>query len=197
MTTAGVPNQERYQDLDDAALIQLVTQRDEDALSQLYDRHYRLVFDVAVSVVHDPALAEDVLLDVFYTVWQKADTYQPGRSRVTTWLVSIGRNRAIDALRRLGARAEGHSVNWDSVPALQTPARDGPERAAEREIRRGSLHAALAQLPVEQKEVLALAFLQGYTHREIAERLQLPLGTVKTRVRLGMQKLRETLVGLA
>jgi RNA polymerase sigma-70 factor (ECF subfamily) len=182
-----------YSTLDDATLIKLIAQSQADALGALYDRYNRLVFSLALNVVGDQATAEEVTLDVFTRVWEKAGTYRAARAQVNTWLSSITRYRAIDVLRRRGARPEQRSVSWAEVTVTLIPHVNGPEADAELEMQRRRVRAAVAELPEEQKQVLALAYFKGYTHREIAQVLDLPLGTVKTRIRLALQKLRRTL----
>jgi RNA polymerase sigma-70 factor (ECF subfamily) len=154
-----------YRPLDDATLIRLIARADADALSELYDRYSRLVFSLALHTVGDPGGAEEITLDVFSRVWAKARTYQPEQARVSTWLTSIARYRAIDELRRRGVRPERQALDWSELAPEDEPAVDGPEPA----------------------------FLQGYTHPEIAAALNQPLGTVKTRIRAALHKLRDLL----
>jgi RNA polymerase sigma-70 factor (ECF subfamily) len=182
-----------YSTLDDVALIRLIVHTQAEALSELYDRYSRLVFSLALNSVGDPATAEEVTQDVFVRVWQRAKQYRAEQGKVSTWLTSIARNRAIDQLRRRSSRPEQHSVAWAEVSPQAMPAINGPERATERTMERERVRAAVAQLPEEQKRVLALAYFQGYTQSQIAKSLDLPLGTVKTRIRLAMEKLRHTL----
>jgi len=182
-----------YLTLDDEMLIRLIERAHADALSALYDRYSRLVFSLALNLLGDYATAEEVTLDVFTRVWERAETYRPGQAKVSTWLTSITRHRSIDVLRRQGARPERHSVAWAEVSPDATPGVNGPEEATELAMQQQRVRAAIAQLPADQKQALALAYFKGYTHREIAERLGEPLGTVKTRIRLAMQKLRQTL----
>lgn len=183
-----------YTDLDDETLIRLIIHSKPEALSALYDRYSRLVFSLALTSVGDQATAEEITQDVFYRIWKKAQTYRADQGKVSTWLVSIARYRAIDVLRRRGVRPEGNSIGWDDLPAGAEPADDaGPEELAERVLARQRVRAALASLPEEQRRALALAYYQGLTHSQIAERLNQPLGTVKTRIRLAMQKLRDLL----
>ena len=183
-----------YSTLNDETLINLLARSHPHALGELYDRYSRLVFSLALNIVGDQATAEEITLDVFARIWEKADTYRPERAKVSTWLVSITRHRSIDVLRRRGSRAERHSVGWADVSPDAVPSVDGPEETAEIAMQRQRVRAAVAQLPPDQQEVLALAYFKGYTHREIAEALGQPLGTVKTRIRLGMQKLRQVLL---
>jgi len=182
-----------YSKFDDEALIRLIVRDRPEALSELYDRYHRLVFSLAFNAVGDRSTAEEITLDVFTHVWQKAATYRAERAKVSTWLTSIARHRSIDVLRHQRARPEQRSVGWADLTPGQVPQVNGPEGAAELAIRRQRVRAAIAELPEEQRQVLALAYFQGYTHREIAQILDQPLGTVKTRIRLAMEKLRQTL----
>jgi RNA polymerase sigma-70 factor (ECF subfamily) len=182
-----------YSTLDDETLLQLIVQARAEALGELYDRYGRLVFSLALNSVGNPAAAEEITQDVFLRVWQHARQYRAGRAKVSTWLTSITRHRAIDQLRRRGSRPEQHSVAWAEVVPDAEPTINGPEQAAALAMERERVRAAIARLSEEQKQVLALAYFQGLTHSQIAGALVLPLGTVKTRIRLGMQKLREML----
>ncbi len=182
-----------YSTLDDETLIRLIVHAQAEALSELYDRYSRLVFSLALNSVGDSATAEEITQDVFVRVWQRARQYRADQGKVSTWLTSIARNRAIDQLRRRGSRPEQFSVAWMEVSPQAMPAVNGPERATEQAMERERIRAAVAQLPEEQKHVLALAYFQGYTQSQIAKSLDLPLGTVKTRIRLAMEKLRQAL----
>ena len=179
-----------YTTLDDEALIRLVARARADALSELYDRYNRLVFSLALNVVGDQATAEEVTLDVFTRVWEKAETYRADQAKVSTWLTSITCHRSIDVLRRQSARPEQRSVNWAEVSPEAMPIVNSPEEATELALQQERVRAAIAELPPDQKQALALAYFKGYSHREIAQALDQPLGTVKTRIRLAMQKLR-------
>lgn len=182
-----------YSALDDETLVRLAARANQDALGELYDRYSRLVFSLAMNMVGDHATAEEITLDVFTRIWEKAGTYRSEQARVSTWLASITRYRSIDMLRRRGSRPEQHSVGWAELPPDVMPNVNGPEEAAELALQRQRVRTAVAELPPDQKQVLTLAYFQGYTHREIAEALGQPLGTVKTRIRLAMHKLRDTL----
>lgn len=170
-----------------------VAQADNAALGELYDRYNRLVFGVALAVVGDRGPAEEIMLDVFVLVWKRAATYRPDRARVSTWLIAIARNHAIDFLRHLGTRPESRSVSWDLLPAQTGHIGREMEDHVDSSMRRERIQAAIAQLPTDQQEALALAYFGGHTHQQISTLLDLPLGTVKTRIRLAMQKLRDML----
>ena len=176
----------------DYELMRRVAGRDEAALAELYDRHGRRVMSVAQSVVGDWATAEEVTFDIFLRVWQNAATYDPSLAGVPTWLTRLARNRAIDRLRRESVRPAAHSVAFvEAAPAARAPT--DTETDVERALERQRVRAAVASLPAEQRQALALAFFQGYTHSEIAGLLDQSLGTVKGRIRGGMIRLREVL----
>ena len=182
-----------YTRYDDEKLIGLIRQQREEALAQLYDRYNRLVFSLAFAMINDRATAEEITLDVFMRVWQKAESYRSDQAKVTTWLTHIARNHTIDVLRRRAARVDQYVVEWeDSIPEPESREND-PQESTELSLQREYIHAALAQLPQEQKQALELAYFNGYTQSQIAEVLKQPLGTIKTRIRLAMQKLRDVL----
>lgn len=182
-----------YSKLNDETLIKLIAHAQADALSELYNRYNRLVFSLAFNIVGERNSAEEITLDVFTRVWERAETYRAERAQVNTWLMSITRYRAIDVLRQVKIRLETNSANWAELPTDRVPHVIGSEESVELTMQREKVRAALAQLPLNQKEVLALAYFKGYTHRQIAEVLDQPLGTVKTRIRLAIQKLRQIL----
>ena len=182
-----------YTRYDDSALLSLIARSQEGALVQLYDRYSRLVFSLAFAIVHDQATAEEITLDVFLRVWQKADTYRPEQAKVSTWLTHIARNHAIDVLRRQASRPERNTVPWDDRFLISDSPGQSPSESTEDSLQRERIHRALAGLPPEQRQVLFMAYFEGYTQTRIAETLRQPLGTIKTRIRLAMQKLRDLL----
>lgn len=178
----------------DDALIRLVALRRSDALSALYDRYSRLVFSLALHVVGDRETAEEITQDVFYRVWENAASYRSDQAKLTTWMTSITRYRAIDILRKRQVRPERDSLDWEDAEHEHNPGMlDGPEELADLSMQQHRIRSAIAALPRDQQEVLALAYFQGLSHSQIAERQEQPLGTVKTRIRLAMQRLRELL----
>jgi RNA polymerase sigma-70 factor (ECF subfamily) len=179
-----------YTALDDQTLIALIIHARAEALSELYDRYGRLVYSLALHSVGNTATAEEITQDVFLRVWQRARQYRGDRAKVSTWLTSITRHRAIDQLRRRGSRPEQHSVAWAEIATGSEPAANGPEGAVSLRMERERVRAAIASLPQEQQQVLALAYFVGLSQSQISEATGQPLGTVKTRIRLGMQKLR-------
>jgi len=182
-----------YSRFDDEILLRLIARSQEDALSELYDRYNRLVYTVALNALTDSAIAEEITQDVFVRVWEKAETYRAEQGRVSTWLTSITRNRAIDIFRRSKARFENQQISWGEAESFDPPAPQNVEAEADQGLRQRRVRWAVAQLPEEQKMVLGLAYFRGLSHAEIAGTLHEPLGTVKTRIRLGMQKLRQLL----
>jgi RNA polymerase sigma-70 factor, ECF subfamily len=179
-----------FRKLEDNALLRMMSQRQEQALSELYDRYSRLVFSVALNVLVDEALAEEVTQDVFLRVWEKAETFDSDLGKVSTWLASVARNRAIDILRSRRKRPEGNLAGFSIDDALDLPASADVEAEVELARRQQRLRRAMAQLPEAQRQALAYAYLLGYSHSQIAEALNEPLGTVKTRIRMAMQSLR-------
>jgi RNA polymerase sigma-70 factor (ECF subfamily) len=182
-----------YSSADDAALIRLIARSQEAALAQLYDRYNRLVFSLALAIVHDRETAEEITLDVFMRIWQKAALYHPEQAKVSTWLTHITRNHAIDVLRRRRVRPEQNAFELDDEGPRSDPAAPTPAESAEVSIRRARIQAALVRLPADQRQALFLAYFEGYSHTQIADALRQPLGTIKTRMRLALQKLRELL----
>lgn len=179
-----------YSNKDEYFLIKQIVAGDSEALGVLYDRYKSLVFSLAIIITDSYEAAEDITLDVFTQVWQKAGTYRAEKAPVKQWLTSITRHRSIDVLRRQKNRPNLHSPIWSELSPDSLPADDnGPTEAfAQAQIRHKILEA-LATLPGEQRDALALAYFKGYTHRQIAEILNEPLGTIKTRIRLALQKL--------
>ncbi|HLA97535.1 MAG TPA: sigma-70 family RNA polymerase sigma factor [Anaerolineales bacterium] len=182
-----------YTRLDDEALIGFVQQNQEAALSVLYDRYGRLVYSMAFNALQDQALAEEITQDVFLRVWNKAETFRAEQGKVVTWITSIARYRAIDVIRRRNVRPEGNRATWVDDPGFELPDALNVEAEVEASDSSRQIRRAMAQLPDEQRLVLAYAYFQGYTHSQIANALGEPLGTIKTRIRLAMQKLRQLL----
>jgi RNA polymerase sigma-70 factor, ECF subfamily len=162
------------------------------AISELYDRYGRLVFSLAVKIVGESTVAEEITQDVFVQIWNKADTFRPESGKVITWLSSVARYRAIDVLRRQNARPEGHHISLDDGFFEEDKEADVVP-AVELLLEHQRVRRALQDLPPDQRIALNLAYFQGLTQQQISEKLNEPLGTIKTRIRLGMQKLRQTL----
>jgi RNA polymerase sigma-70 factor, ECF subfamily len=173
-----------------AALIGRVAEGDQDALTTLYDATNRFVYGLLLRILGNTATAEEVLLDVYVQVWKQAARYDKRRGNPRAWLVTMARSRAIDRIRAEGQAARREAQLEEAATMAAT--HDAERTAAHAEMQR-LVCKALETLPREQGEVIELAFYSGLTHNEMAERLKLPLGTVKTRVRRAMIKLRELL----
>jgi len=190
----GSPQDSREQttrDQDWTALIKLVADGDQSALATLYDSTSRLVFGLILRVVTDRSTAEEVLLDVYTQVWRQAATYDSKRGTPLAWLMTIARTRGIDRLRS-GRHENQNKESLDAIGDV-TAGTDSPEAETVNSERRQLVRSALETLSAEQREVIELAYYSGLSHSEIALRLGQPLGTVKTRTRLGMMKLRDAL----
>ena len=178
---------------EDDELIRRIAEGEAAAMRELYRRHGRIVYGIALGICRDSLTAEEVTQDVFLRVWNRADTYQPEKAKVATWIARIARNGSIDALRRATARP-GQAQDTDALlESLLDPRAADPRDMAQVAALRLRVRAAVATLPPELLRVLVLGFFQGLTHQEIAERLGDPLGTVKTRMRDALRRLRETL----
>ncbi len=175
---------------EDGRLLARIAQRDADALGQLYDRYGRVLFGVLYRMLGSPEAAEEVAQDAFHAVWRQASSYRADRGSVRTWLLAIARNAAIDWRRTKGRRIERETVIDVALELVEETRIDDQVIAS---LRAERVRAAVAALPVEQRDVLSLAFWGGLSQSEIAERTSTPLGTVKSRVRLGMAKLRDRL----
>jgi RNA polymerase sigma factor (sigma-70 family) len=178
--------------IDDAVLIHRIAQQDAAALSQLYDRYARVVHAVAFKSLGSVEECEEVVIDVFSQVWRTADRYDASKARVDTWIFMMARSRVLDRLRRYQRTTKVADASVEV--AVQSPqcSVDPVEDAIITE-RRAQVLTALKQLPPEQCQVIELAYYSGLSHREIAEQTGLSLGTVKTRIRLGLNKLQGAL----
>ena len=184
----------KFEKSDDASLMRSIAREETRALEELYDRYNRFVFSVALAVVGDRSVAEEVTLDVFVQVWRSAATYRAERAKVSTWLAAITRHHAIDVLRWQRSRLDQKSLYLNDLPLQKESDLSDPQEDAEANLHRARIRQAVARLPAEQQEALLLAYFKGYSHREISELLEEPLGTIKTRIRLAMQKLRDMLI---
>ena len=166
------------------------------AIASLYDRYIDLVYSTALRVLGDSGLAEDSAQEVFVRLWRRPETFVAERGRFLSWLMSVTRNRAVDELRALGRRLrrEGGQSEPEELIA-QAPGNEADDPAAHAQLHEQQqlVRTALKELPPDQRRALELAYFGGLTQQEVAAALQEPLGTVKTRMRLGMQKLRRAL----
>jgi RNA polymerase sigma-70 factor (ECF subfamily) len=176
----------------DEALLDAIIARDDRAIAALYDRYGGLAFALAYRILGERGAAEDVVQDAFLSVWRRAGSFQTGRGSVRTWLLSIVHHRAIDRLRGTAGRAR-QDAPLDEVDRVVSA--EDPWREVSTTIQRDVLKSGLATLPEAQRETIELAYFGGYTQNEIAQRMAVPLGTVKGRMRIGLQKLRSVLMG--
>jgi RNA polymerase sigma-70 factor (ECF subfamily) len=182
----------------DLSLLQRIVARDERAVAELYDRHSRLVFGVIRRILRSAADAEDVLQETFVRVWSRADTYDPQLGSPATWLVRMARNRAVDRLRaqRTRAAVDAPLPDRSGPDAIQTPITDVSQRPDVRTqdaATAAAIRGAMARLPETQRVLIEAAFFEGYTHQELSVRFDVPLGTIKTRIRAGLLALRSHL----
>jgi len=170
-------------------LIRRMAAGDRDAFARFYDRYSPLAFPLILKIVRDRADAADVLQEVFWEAWQGAGAYDRQRGTPEAWMITRARTRAIDRIRAVRRRGQTFVAPVDEglAPAAAEPGGDAAERAEDR----GVIRSALDALPQVQREAIELAYYAGLTQTEIAERLRQPLGTVKTRIRLGLERLRE------
>jgi RNA polymerase sigma-70 factor (ECF subfamily) len=171
----------------DVALLDRILAHDPNALAELYDRHGRLVFCLVLRILRDRDEAEDVVQEVFVQAWTRAGTYDAALGTPAGWLVGIARNRAIDRLRASTRRGHGTNIAAALPPRLPEQGSGGAQQL--------DIQRALDALPPEQRNLIEEAFFLGFTHSELAQRHDLPLGTVKTRIRNGMHALRGYLEG--
>ena len=177
--------------LADEELMQLVQQGDPRAFELLYDRHGGAAFSLAYRMVGDRAAAEDIVQEALLSMWRSRVRYEPARGSVRTWVLGIVHHRAIDGLRR-NLVHQRRRASAEGIEEIHEAAERTDVEAARREEAR-SVRAAMDELPGEQLQVIELAYFGGFTHTQIAEMLEMPVGTVKGRMRLGLEKLRRQL----
>lgn len=185
-------------ELSDEVLLGQVAGRDAAALETLYDRHAQVVYNLIVRIVQDVAIADELLQETFWQIWQQANNYR-GEGAAAAWIYRIARNKSLDQLRRQKVRpqpvetetAEAEAALWEGLPAEEADV----ELDVERRQSYQSVRQALQQIPTEQRNYLELAYFEGMSQRQIAEYTKTPLGTVKTRLRMGLEKLGRLLGG--
>lgn len=163
---------------------------EQSALESLYDETSSYVYGVALGILRDPADADEVTLDVYSQVWRSAAVYSAQRGSVLAWLLTLARSRAIDRLRSRSSRNRREEVIGDDAPAVFCAGGDSPEQSAAHAQMGSRVRLALDALPAEQRQLVELAYFHGMSHAELASHLGQPLGTVKTRIRMGMMKLK-------
>jgi RNA polymerase sigma-70 factor (ECF subfamily) len=177
--------------LADEDLMQLVRRGQAPAFEVIYERHCQAAFSLAYRMVGARGVAEDVVQEAFLAIWRSGGRYERSRGSVRTWLLGIVHNRAIDALRRSFVHEKRRASDEGLEELLETGERTDVEAARHEEA--ATVRAALEHLPADQSQVIELAYFGGFTHTEIAEMLQTPIGTIKGRMRLGLQKMRHSL----
>lgn len=192
MKDAKPPEQsgrEALQARDERALVDRLVSRDQAALGELHDRYARVVYAMALKISGSPGEAEDVTIDTFWQVWQQANRYDPVRGSVGAWICTIARSRALDRLR---TQRRSPLIATDEPPERADLTIDeDPEQDVFLAERSAIVRSALGELSDSQREAIELAFYHGLSHAEIADRLNEPLGTIKTRIRLGLSKMRD------
>lgn len=178
--------------LGDEELMVLVQEKSARALEVLYDRHGGPAYSLAHRIMGEPQAAEDVTQEAFISIWRTSASFDAARGSVRSWLLQIVRNRAIDAIRRSSARPTRSDLDDEGILEAQA-APDFTDAEASRRERARRVRAVLQELPEDQAQVIRLAYFGGFTHSEIADILGMPLGTVKGRMRLGLQKARTNL----
>ena len=174
-------------------LVQSIAQRDQHALYALYQQAHRLVFTLMVRITNDRSTAEELTVDVFHDIWRRASGYDPANGTVLGWIMNQARSRAIDRLRFESRKKRSHA---GEMPPLVEPAAN-PRHVIEQREQRESLRAALAALTPDERQAIEMTFFAGITYAEAAARLNQPLGTIKTRIRSGLHKLRQRLTAEA
>ena len=182
---AAVKRPVRVGQRSDEELLDAVASGDDGALAALYDRFGRVAYGLAYRILRDQALAEDAVQEGFLAVWRSAQGYQRERSKAATWILTLVHRRAVDLVRREDRR------RTEALDDAQEPASGSVDEQAGLRDRRVAVQAALQQLPEDQRHALELAYYGGYTQSELAERLSVPLGTIKSRMFEGLNRLRE------
>jgi RNA polymerase sigma-70 factor (ECF subfamily) len=184
----------QYEESSDDTLMDGVRRGDGHAIAALYDRYSSLVFSLGLRMLGDRESTEELVQEVFLRAWRQAATYQPALGRLSSWLLGIARNLAVDELRRRGVRPQRTAGDpEEQLAQVASTNTESPEEEVVSSAQRAEIQHALATLPPPQRRVMELAYYSGLTQAEIAEQLGDPLGTVKTRMRLATQKLREIL----
>ena len=173
--------------MSDESLLSLVASSDEDALAALYDRFGRIAYGLALRILRDPALAQDAVQEAFLGVWRNADRFLAERAKASTWILTLVHRRAVDLVRREERRRA------DPLDDVAPPTGEATDEEAWLRAQRQVVQEALRKLPDDQREAIELAYYGGFTQSELAERLGVPLGTIKSRMFTGLKRLRELL----
>lgn len=188
------PEEKKTQIHSDEQLIEAIVRRDGAALEELYDRHAAPVFSLAKRILRDQHAAEEVTQEVFILLWRKASTFRAQKSSVRSWLMRVTRNRSIDEIRKRDRRSE---IPTEDVSREIDRSQPDPDEILDDALNRERVLDALNQLSTKERRVLVLSYFDGLSHRQIAEKTGLPLGTVKTDIRRAMKQLREKLVPIS
>lgn len=178
----------------DERLVSALTEGDSDALGTLWERHARPAYSLALRMLRDPGWAEEVVQDVFLRLWRDPRAYDPSRGDLRRWLLTVTHHAAVDGLR--SRRGSARVRDAGSVPLARMVQGEDPADRVWRNLRAERVRAALSELPAAQREVIELVYFEGWSQAEVAENTGQPLGTVKSRIRMGMKKLRASLVGI-
>jgi RNA polymerase sigma factor (sigma-70 family) len=184
---------ESSNDLSDEALLNAIANGAVWAMESLYQRYSRILYSLAYRLVADHQVAEDLLQDAFLAIWRRSTSYSPQTGAARSWLISILHHRAIDHLRRVRRRSTLQEAPLEELELDETTAFPDVWEDVWRSVQSSQVRAALMKIPAEQRLVIELAYFQGWTHTEIAEGVQIPLGTVKARLRLGLIHLKHAL----
>ena len=184
---------DNFNELSDEALINAIAGGAVWAMEPLYQRYNRILYSLAYRTVADHQVAEDLLQDAFLSVWRRATSYSPKSGAVRSWLVSIVHHRTIDYLRAVRRHSTLKEATWEEVEQDERTAFPDVWDEAWRSVQSAQVRAALMNIPTEQRMVIELAYFQGWTHSEIAKGCEIPLGTVKARMRLGLIHLKRVL----
>lgn len=174
----------------DADLLRSIQRGDQEAVAALYDRYSGIAYGLAFRITNDGTLAEDVVQEAFVSVWQQAGRFNPDRGQVRSWLLTIVHHKAVDAVRRRTGRSE-RTLPEGPDEFVATQGR--PAEIAEWAMEAAAVREAVKRIPEDQRRTVEMAYFEGITHVEIAERMGVPLGTVKSRLRIGLEKMREYL----
>jgi RNA polymerase sigma-70 factor (ECF subfamily) len=177
-------------EVDDASLLKALQSGQQDAIAALYDRYSGMAYGLAYRITGDATLAEDVVQEAFVALWKQARRFDPERGQVRSWLMTIVHHRGVDAVRRRSSRAERALPDGAEEFIAAQPR---PDELAEWMLDAEAVREAAKQVPEEQRKTIEMAYFMGMTHVEIAERMDVPLGTVKSRLRIGLEKMREYL----
>jgi len=175
---------------DDPAVVERINNKDKSAFNELYNRYSQLVYNLAYRILKDREDAEETVQETFLQIWNKVGSYQSDRGAVSTWIINIARSRSIDKLRTLKYRNKNTELDEEKVNSSINLT----DIIEQRDERKAVFQKAMQALPEKQRIALEMVYFEGYTHIETAEKLNEPLGTIKTRIRLGVSKLKDTIL---